>query len=94
MSPGDVSGDYAVKDFQASLKQSNCTSTVHEANCLHVALISFINNNSITVSKSKSHYDRQSIGHSVLVSGPNLGPVTNFTLSLKFSSDSCRFVIL
>jgi hypothetical protein len=44
-------------------------------------------------SKSKWHYDRQSVGQSVLVSGSNLGPATNFTFSLKFSSDSCGFVI-
>jgi hypothetical protein len=46
------------------------------------------------ISKSKSHYDRQSVGQSVLVSGAHLGPATNFTFSLKFSSDSCVFVIL
>jgi hypothetical protein len=45
-------------------------------------------------SKSKSHYDRQSVGQSVLVSGTRLGPVTNFSFSLKFSLDSCGFVIL
>jgi hypothetical protein len=31
---------------------------------------------------------------SVLVSGTHLGPATNFFLSLKFSLDSCGFVIL
>jgi hypothetical protein len=35
-------------------------------------------------------YDRQS----VLVSGAHLGPVTNFSSSLKFLLDSCRFEIL
>jgi hypothetical protein len=45
-------------------------------------------------SKSKSHYDRQSVGQSVLVSGAHLGPATNFTFSLKFLLDSCGFVIL
>jgi hypothetical protein len=39
-------------------------------------------------------YDRQSIGQSVLVSGAHLGPVTNFSFSLKFPLDSCGFVIL
>jgi hypothetical protein len=39
-------------------------------------------------------YDRQSVGQSVLVSGAHLGPVTNFSFSLKFPSDSYRFVIL
>jgi hypothetical protein len=39
-------------------------------------------------SKSKSHYDRQSVGQSVLVSGTHLGPATNFSFSLKFSLDS------
>jgi hypothetical protein len=35
-------------------------------------------------SKSKSHYDRQSVGQSILVSGSRLGPATNFSFSLKF----------
>jgi hypothetical protein len=39
-------------------------------------------------------YDRQSVGQSVLVSGAHLGPVTNFSFSLKFPLDSCGFVIL
>jgi hypothetical protein len=33
---------------------------------------------------SKSHYDRQSVGQSVLVSGAHLGHATNFSFSLKF----------
>jgi hypothetical protein len=33
-------------------------------------------------SKSKLHYDRQSVGQSVLVSGTHLGLATNFSLSL------------
>jgi hypothetical protein len=40
--------------------------------------------------KLKLIYVRQS----VLVSGAHLGPVTNFSFSLKFPSDSCVFVIL
>jgi hypothetical protein len=44
--------------------------------------------------KSKSLYDRQSVGQSVLVSGASLGPATNFYFSLKFPLDSCGFVIL
>jgi hypothetical protein len=32
--------------------------------------------------KSKSYYDRQSVGQSVLVSGTHLGPATNFSPSL------------
>jgi hypothetical protein len=39
-------------------------------------------------------YDRQSVGQSVLVSGTHLGPVTNFSFSLKLLLESCRFVIL
>jgi hypothetical protein len=35
-----------------------------------------------------------SIGQSVLVSDTRLGPATNFSFSLKFSVDSCVFVIL
>jgi hypothetical protein len=38
-------------------------------------------------------YDRQSVGQSVLVSGAHLGPVTNFSFSLKLLLDSCGFVI-
>jgi hypothetical protein len=45
-------------------------------------------------SKSQSHYDRQSVGQSVLVSGAHLGPATNFSFSLKFYLDSCGFVVL
>jgi hypothetical protein len=33
-------------------------------------------------------YDRQSVGQSVLVSGAHLGPVTNFSFSLKFLLDT------
>jgi hypothetical protein len=36
----------------------------------------------------------KSVGQSVLVSGPHLGPATNFSFSLKFSVYSCEFVIL
>jgi hypothetical protein len=43
--------------------------------------------------KSKLIYDRQSIGQSVLVSGAHLGPVTNFSFSLQFPSDSCVFFV-
>jgi hypothetical protein len=42
--------------------------------------------------KSKSHYDRQSVGQSVLVSGAHLGPATNFPSSLSFLLDSCGLV--
>jgi hypothetical protein len=44
--------------------------------------------------KLKLIYDRQSVGQSVLVSGSHLGPVTNFSFSLKFLIYSCGFVIL
>jgi hypothetical protein len=44
--------------------------------------------------KSKSHYDRQSVGQSVLVSGAHLGPATNFSFSLRFSFRQLRLVIL
>jgi hypothetical protein len=43
--------------------------------------------------KLKLNYDRQSVGQFVLVSGNHLGHATNFSLSLKFSLDSCGFVI-
>jgi hypothetical protein len=44
--------------------------------------------------KLKLNYDRLSVGQSVLVSGTHLEPATNFSFSLKFSLDSCGFVIL
>jgi hypothetical protein len=44
--------------------------------------------------KLKLIYDRQSVGQSILVSGPHLGPATNFSFSLIFPSVSCVFVIL
>jgi hypothetical protein len=44
--------------------------------------------------KLKLICDRQSVGQSVLVSGAQLGPVTDFSFSLKFPLDSCVFVIL
>jgi hypothetical protein len=44
--------------------------------------------------KLKSHYDRQSIGQSVLVLGAHLGPATNFSFSLRFSYRQLLFVIL
>jgi hypothetical protein len=45
-------------------------------------------------SKSKSHYDWQSVGQSVLVLGSHLGPATNFSFSWRFSFRQLRFVIL
>jgi hypothetical protein len=45
-------------------------------------------------SKSKSCYDRRTIGQFVLVSGHHLGSVTNCCFSLKFSLGSCGFVIM
>jgi hypothetical protein len=44
--------------------------------------------------KLKLIYDRQSVGQSMLVPGTHLGPVTNFSFSLRFSLDSCGVVIL
>jgi hypothetical protein len=37
---------------------------------------------------------RPTVGQSALVSGAHLGPVTNFSFSLKFPLDSWGFVIL
>jgi hypothetical protein len=48
----------------------------------------------IPKSKSKSHYDLQSVGQSVLVSGAHLRPATNFSFSWRFSFKQLRFVIL
>jgi hypothetical protein len=39
----------------------------------------------VSKSKSKSHYDRQLVGQSVLVSEAHLGPATNFSICLRFS---------
>jgi hypothetical protein len=61
-------------------------------NALVVSRVSLLNSKQIL--KLKLIYDRQSVGQSVLVSGAHLEPVTNFSLSSKFSSDSCVFVIL
>jgi hypothetical protein len=44
----------------------------------------------IQVKVKKSHYDRQSIGQSVLVSGAHLGPTTNFSFFLRFSFRQLR----
>jgi hypothetical protein len=39
------------------------------------------------------NYDRQSVGHSVLVSGSHLGPVTNFLFEMFFRQlRVCYFV--
>jgi hypothetical protein len=43
--------------------------------------------------KSESHYNRQSVGQSVLVWGAHLGPATNFFF-LSFSFRQLLFVIL
>jgi hypothetical protein len=43
--------------------------------------------------KSKSYYDRQLVGQSVLVSGAHLGPTTNFSISLRFSFRQLLFVM-
>jgi hypothetical protein len=43
--------------------------------------------------KLKLICDRQTVGQSVLVSGAHLGPVTDFSFSLKFPLDSCVFVL-
>jgi hypothetical protein len=45
-------------------------------------------------SKSKSHYDRQSVGQAVLASCAHLGPATNFSFPLSFSFRQLRFGIL
>jgi hypothetical protein len=48
--------------------------------CLYEAIV----RTSVEKLKLKLIYDRQSVGQSVLVSGAHLGPVTNFSFSLKF----------
>jgi hypothetical protein len=44
--------------------------------------------------KLKLIYDWQSVDQFILVSGTHLGPVTNFSFSLKLPLDICGFVIL
>jgi hypothetical protein len=44
--------------------------------------------------KLKLIYDRQSVRQSVMVSGAHLGPLTNFSFAMRFSVDSCGFVVL
>jgi hypothetical protein len=44
--------------------------------------------------QEKLIYHRQSVGQSVLVAGAHLGPVINFSFSLKFPLDSCGLVNL
>jgi uncharacterized membrane protein (UPF0136 family) len=44
--------------------------------------------------KLKLIYYQQSVSQSVLVSGTHLGPTANISSYLKFSLDSCGFVIL
>jgi hypothetical protein len=53
--------------------------------------LSFVSPFSFFLSFFSPHYDRQSVGQSVLVSGALLGLATNFIFASKFSSDSCRF---
>jgi hypothetical protein len=52
-----------------------------------------INEGKKTGLKFKLIYDRLSVGQSVLVTGAHLGPVTNFSFSLKFLQTAV-FVIL
>jgi hydrogenase maturation factor len=62
----------------------------HEKHLLHTVVLIKV----LMDLKLKLIYDRQSVGQYVLVSGTHLGPATNFYFSLKFSLDSCGFVIL
>jgi hypothetical protein len=62
--------------------------------CLLSAILAVCMDNLVCMHKLKLNYDRQSVGQPVLVSGTHLGTATNFSLSLKFSLDSSRFVIL
>jgi hypothetical protein len=45
-----------------------------------------------TVPLLKLIYDQQSVGQSVLVSGADMGPVTNFSFAMKFPVD-CGFIL-
>jgi hypothetical protein len=56
----------------------------------HILLSQFLTLNL----KSKSHYCRQSVCQSILLSGAHLEPATNIPFSLRFSFRQLRFVIL
>jgi hypothetical protein len=57
--------------------------TCCDANCLRGAELSFRSNRFLALLKLKSHYERQSVGQSVLVSGAHLGPATKFFFLLE-----------
>jgi hypothetical protein len=67
---------------------------LHHLLNVHVQLANKKGSKKIIELKLKLIYDRQSVGQSVLVSGAHLGPVTNFSFTMKFPVDSCGFVIL
>jgi hypothetical protein len=48
--------------------------------------------NTLALLKLKLIYNPQTVDQSVLVSGTHLGPVINFSLSLKFQLRVCYFV--
>jgi hypothetical protein len=54
----------------------------------------FFFHHEISFRVSELIYDGQSVGQSVLVSGAHLGPVTNFSFSLKFLLEIYGFVSL
>jgi hypothetical protein len=54
--------------------------------CMTACEISLmLSNHSMVKLKLKVNYERQSVDQTVLMSGTHLGPVTNFSFSLKFS---------
>jgi hypothetical protein len=100
---GSISENFDLRnsDYHLAVFESLNSQTLHfrmyvDKNCFYYLHIrnSFMKLCPVIKSKSKLIYDRQSVGQSVLVSGAHLGPATNFYFSLKFSLDSCGFVIL
>jgi hypothetical protein len=69
-----------IRIFMYPIKQEACTDSSLFTLAVRGSVMCF------SKSKSKSQ--------SVLVSGAHLGPATNLSFSLKFSLDSCGFVIL
>jgi hypothetical protein len=68
---------------EKQIRRCNASSFAHirNWNCQIGSASSVVSCQRAVTSKSKSHYDRQSVGQSVLVSGTHLRLVTNFSFS-------------
>jgi hypothetical protein len=79
------------EDSYSVRKSSLSFPLLDHTNAVHI-IPSFPSQTQFRITKFKSHYDRQSVGQSILVSGTYLGPATNFSLFLWLFLDSWRFV--